>query len=226
MASTRIHQSVGRPVWLSEADGGTLPLPFVSIPSGEWIRRLADIAIAATGLIVSAPLLILAAVMIKLDSPGPALYWQERIGRFGHPFRLVKLRTMVVGAEADGQPVWAQAQDPRVTRVGALLRRSHLDEVPQFWNVLCGEMSLIGPRPERPEFVAVLAAQIPMYQARHAVRPGLTGWAQVQYKYGSSVNDAVAKLEYDLYYVHRRTLLLDLLVVVKTIIVTLRFSGV
>jgi exopolysaccharide biosynthesis polyprenyl glycosylphosphotransferase len=201
------------------------PAPPDSSLSLRVLRRLSDIVVAAAGLAVSAPVLIAAALVIRLDSPGPAFYWQERVGRFGRPFKLAKLRTMVEHAEADGQAVWAQERDPRITRVGRFLRRSRLDEVPQLWNVLRGEMSLIGPRPERPEFVALLATQHPKYESRHMIRPGLTGWAQVQYKYGSSVDDALAKLEYDLYYLHHRSLLLDIFILFKTMIVVVRFKG-
>jgi lipopolysaccharide/colanic/teichoic acid biosynthesis glycosyltransferase len=173
-------------------------------------------------LVLLAPLLLLLALAIVLDSAGPPLYSQERVGRFGRRFRLFKLRTMVREAEADGQAVWACYADPRVTRVGAVLRRFHLDELPQLWNVLRGEMSLIGPRPERPEFVLLLAAAIPGYAARHAVRPGLTGWAQVSYHYGGSVADAAAKLEYDLHYIHHRSLCLDAIILLRTLGVVLR----
>ena len=189
-------------------------------------RRLVDVAVALIGLVALAPPLAVACVAIVLDSRGPPLYWQERVGRNGRRFRLVKLRTMVQHAEADGRPVWATAGDPRITRVGAILRRCRFDEVPQLWNVLRGEMSLIGPRPERPELVALLTSRIPEYPARHAVPPGITGWAQVQYKYGSSIEDAVAKLEYDLDYVRRRSAALDAQILLRTLLVVLRFRGV
>jgi lipopolysaccharide/colanic/teichoic acid biosynthesis glycosyltransferase len=188
-------------------------------------RRLFDLAGAVIGLAVLAPVLLLAALAIVLDSPGPPLYRQERVGRHGRRFRMLKLRTMVRDAEADGYPVWAQNQDPRVTRAGSFLRRSRLDEAPQLWNVLRGEMSIIGPRPERPEFVAELSAVLPEYEARHAIRPGLTGWAQVRYKYTSSLEDAATKLEYDLYYVRHRSIGLDALILLKTVLVVLRLEG-
>jgi exopolysaccharide biosynthesis polyprenyl glycosylphosphotransferase len=188
-------------------------------------RRLGDVLAALLGLILLAPLLLIAALAIVLDSPGQPLYWQERVGQYGRRFRLVKLRTMIRHAEVDGLAVWASNRDPRITRVGALLRRSRFDEVPQLWNVLRGEMSLIGPRPERPEFVALLTSRVPLYRARHVIRPGITGWAQVSYKYGASVKDAARKLQYDLYYIRHRSLLLDATILLKTLVVMLRFSG-
>jgi lipopolysaccharide/colanic/teichoic acid biosynthesis glycosyltransferase len=193
---------------------------------GAAVRRLIDVAVALIGLVALAPPLAVACMAIVLDSRGHPLYWQERVGRNGRRFRLVKLRTMVQHAEADGRPVWATAGDPRITRVGAILRRCRFDEVPQLWNVLRGEMSLIGPRPERPELVALLTSRIPEYPARHAVPPGITGWAQVQYKYGSSIEDAVAKLEYDLDYIRRRSPAFDAQILLRTLLVVLRFRGV
>jgi lipopolysaccharide/colanic/teichoic acid biosynthesis glycosyltransferase len=191
----------------------------------ELSRRLTDVIVTLIGLTLLAPLLLMAALAILIDSPGPVLYWQERVGRYGCPFRLLKLRTMVANAEADGQAIWARNQDPRVTRVGAVMRRSHIDEIPQLWNVLRGEMSLIGPRPERPEFMALLSASLPEYSKRHIIRPGITGWAQVQYGYGASVEDAAAKLEYDLFYIRHRSLPLDATIVLRTLLLMLRFQG-
>jgi lipopolysaccharide/colanic/teichoic acid biosynthesis glycosyltransferase len=195
-----------------------------AIYAGVW--RLADVVIAIVGLVALAPFLLVAGLAIVVDSPGGPLYRQERVGRYGRRFHLVKLRTMVRHAEPDGRAVWAQARDPRVTRVGAVLRRSRLDEIPQFWNVLRGEMSLIGPRPERPEFEMLLTSRIPMYPCRHSVRPGITGWAQVNYRYGWSVEDAATKLEYDLYYIHHRSPLLDAVILLKTLAVVVRFGGI
>ncbi len=191
----------------------------------EAARRLVDILAAGVGLIALTPLLLLATLAVVLDSPGGPLYWQERTGRYGRQFRIVKLRTMVRDAEADGRPKWAQERDPRVTRVGAVLRHTRLDEVPQLWNVFRGEMSLVGPRPERPDFVGALTREVPMYRARHVVRPGITGWAQVKYGYGSSMEDAFVKLQYDLYYIRHRSPLLDTIILLKTIAVVLRFRG-
>jgi exopolysaccharide biosynthesis polyprenyl glycosylphosphotransferase len=219
-----------------EALSGQVLLPLSNPPLGRResaagklygaVKRIVDVVAAVLGLVVLSPLLLMAALAVRLDSAGSLLYWQERIGRGGRMFRLVKLRTMLANAEADGQPIWAQDGDPRITRVGAFLRRSRLDEVPQLWNVVRGEMSLIGPRPERPEFVAHLSSQIPMYGARHVMRPGITGWAQVQYGYGSSVEDALTKLRYDLYYVRHRSPLLDVVILLKTFMVVLQFKGV
>jgi lipopolysaccharide/colanic/teichoic acid biosynthesis glycosyltransferase len=168
-------------------------------------------------------LLIAAAVVI--DSPGHPLYWQERVGQHGRIFRMLKLRTMRQHAEKRGHALWARNRDPRVTRIGAFLRRSRLDEIPQLWNVLRGDMSLIGPRPERPQFVAVLTRRIPLYRARHAVRPGITGWAQVQFGYAASVRDAKTKLQYDLYYIRHSSPILDATIMLKTLMVVLRLKG-
>jgi lipopolysaccharide/colanic/teichoic acid biosynthesis glycosyltransferase len=153
------------------------------------------------------------------------LYWQLLVGRYGRPFRLLKLRTMVDRAEQHGEPVWARDADPRVTRVGRLLRRSRLDELPQLLNVVHGDISFIGPRPERPEFVEMLRKEIPWYNTRHVVPPGITGWAQVKFPYGSSIQDAASKLEYDLYYIRHRSLLLDLTILLKTAAVMTRLGG-
>jgi lipopolysaccharide/colanic/teichoic acid biosynthesis glycosyltransferase len=158
----------------------------------------------------------LVALAIKIESPGPVFYRQDRIGQGGRVFRLYKFRTMVPHAEPHG-PQWAQEDDARVTRVGRVLRRLHLDELPQALNLLRGEMSLIGPRPERPEFVSELEGVISFYRARHAVRPGITGWAQVNYRYGRSVEDALIKLQYDLYYIKHASVVLDAVIFVRTL---------
>ncbi len=189
------------------------------------IKRLIDIVGSLVGLAalaVAAPLIALAN---RVSSPGPLLYRQERIGRGGRPFEMIKFRSMIPDAEAHSGAVWAADGDERITPVGRFLRRTRLDELPQVINVLRGEMSIIGPRPERPEFVEHLADTIPFYRARHAVRPGLSGWAQVQYRYGNSVDDARIKLEYDLYYVKHAGLLLDLRIALQTIPVMLTFKG-
>jgi lipopolysaccharide/colanic/teichoic acid biosynthesis glycosyltransferase len=165
------------------------------------------------------------AAAIKLESPGPVFYRQMRAGQGGRPFQLLKFRTMIAGAEADGQARWARAIDARVTRVGRLLRRTRLDELPQLFNVLRGDMSLIGPRPERPELIAVLEQEIPFYRARLLVKPGLTGWAQVNYGYGRSVEDARVKLEYDLYYIKQQSIWLDLVILFRTVEVVLGMKG-
>ncbi|MCO6419882.1 exopolysaccharide biosynthesis polyprenyl glycosylphosphotransferase [Siccirubricoccus sp. KC 17139] len=189
------------------------------------LRRGLDIAIALFLLIFTLPVLVLTALAVKLDSPGPVFYRQERVGRGGRVFRLLKFRSMVTDAEAGGAPVWASKQDPRVTRVGRFIRLTRLDEVPQVLNVLRGDMALVGPRPERPAFVAQLAELIPHYADRALVRPGITGWAQVNYPYGASVEDARMKLAYDLYYLGRRSLFLDLLILVATVRVVLFQEG-
>lgn len=189
------------------------------------VRRAAEVVIAALGLLIAAPLIVAAAIVIRLDSPGRVYYAQERIGRYGRPFKILKLRTMVQDAEPDGRAVWAQTSDPRITRVGALLRRSRFDEIPQLLNVLRGEMSLIGPRPERPELVDTITSAIPLYRARHAVPPGLTGWAQINYKYGASLQDAAEKLQYDLYYIRHRSPILDVEILLKTLAVVFSLRG-
>jgi exopolysaccharide biosynthesis polyprenyl glycosylphosphotransferase len=167
----------------------------------------------------------LAAIAIRLESPGPALFRQERVGLGGRTFRVLKFRSMYIDAEKDGKPRWASANDPRVTGVGRFLRRTRLDELPQVFNVLKGEMSFVGPRPERPFFVEQLTEQIPFYGARHTVKPGITGWAQVRCSYGASVDDATRKLQFELYYVKNHTLLLDLVILVETVRVVLSGAG-
>lgn len=189
------------------------------------VKRLIDLLAGLLGLAVLAVVMLPVAAANRFGSPGPLFYGQERVGLSGRPFRILKFRTMIPDAEADCGAVWAAEKDHRITRVGQFLRRTRLDELPQVVNILRGEMSLIGPRPERPEFVEQLAKTIPFYRARHAVRPGLTGWAQVQFRYGSSVDDARIKLEYDLYYVKNTSTLLDLRIALQTIPVMLLFQG-
>lgn len=193
--------------------------------SYRLVKRGMDILIALLGLAVFAPFLPLLALLIKLDSPGPVFYRQKRVGRGGRLFNLIKLRSMYTDAEADGQARWAERYDTRVTRVGRFLRRTRLDEFPQLVNVLRGEMSLVGPRPERPEFVAELQTQIPFYRTRLTVKPGLTGWAQVNYDYGRSVSDALEKLRYDLYYIKHQSIQLDLVIMLKTVSIILLLKG-
>ena len=187
-------------------------------------RRAADIVLSLTLLAFTLPLMLLTAALVRLDSPGPVLYRQERVGLRGRCFTLLKFRSMRTDAEARG-PVWAARRDPRVTRVGAAIRLTRIDELPQLLNVLRGEMSFIGPRPERPHFVEQLERALPFYRDRAQVKPGLTGWAQVNYPYGASVEDARAKLSYDLYYVKHRGLPLDLMILVATIRVVLFQRG-
>jgi len=180
-------------------------------------KRVTSVLISILGLLVSLPLVPLVALAIKLTSEGPIFYRQKRVGRNGTVFECYKFRTMYADAEADSGPTWASDDDPRVTTVGRLLRMSRLDEIPQLWNVLRGDMSFVGPRPERPEFVERLSQVISHYHLRHIVRPGITGWAQIRYGYGSSVKDAKEKIQYDLFYIKNMSYGLDLLIVFETI---------
>lgn len=190
-----------------------------------FLRRSIDITLALVLLAFTLPLLLLAAIAVRLDSPGPILYRQTRVGLHGKNFKLFKFRSMTANAEAGGKAIWAMQNDPRVTRVGRILRLTRIDEIPQVFNVLRGEMAFVGPRPERPEFVANLNTVINHYADRHSVRPGITGWAQVNYPYGASEEDARMKLRYDLYYVRRRSLFLDMLILVATVRVVLFHEG-
>jgi exopolysaccharide biosynthesis polyprenyl glycosylphosphotransferase len=185
------------------------------------IKRGLDIALAMLGLAISAPAMLVVAVAVKLTSRGPIFYTQKRVGRFGRIFAIHKFRTMRLDAEKNGA-VWASNQDPRVTPIGGLLRKSRLDELPQFWNILVGDMSFVGPRPERPEFVETLRDSIPYYDLRHLVPPGLTGWAQVRYRYGASMEDAKRKLAYDLYYVRHYSPSFDLAICLRTLMAMAR----
>ncbi len=180
-------------------------------------KRAIDVALSIVGLVLAAPLMALIAVAIKVSAPGPVLYRQTRVGTGGATFDVVKFRTMRVDAEQATGPVWSLPNDARVIPIGHLLRRMRLDEIPQLWNVLKGEMSFVGPRPERPQFVEQLTDSIPFYPLRHVVKPGLTGWAQVRYTYGASVEDAIEKLQYDLYYIKHLSIALDIVVVLETI---------
>jgi len=190
----------------------------------RMIKRAMDIVLASLGMLFLAPFLPFIALAIYLDSPGPIFYTQERVGEGGRIFKVYKFRSMVPDAEK-GQAVWAQEHDPRVTRVGRILRRTHLDEFPQFLNILKGEMSAVGPRPERPEFVEVLAREIPFYRVRHAVKPGMAGWALVKHGYVSSREDALIRLQYDLYYIKHWSPCLDLVILLKTVVDTLTLRG-
>ncbi len=191
---------------------------------GAAAHRLFDVALSLVLLLFTFPVMLVTAVVIVCDSPGPMLYRQSRVGRDDVPFTVLKFRSMVTNAEARG-PVWASQRDPRVTRVGSFIRLTRIDELPQLWNVLAGEMSFIGPRPERGHFTEQLEQLVPRYRERLLVKPGLTGWAQVNYPYGASVEDARAKLSYDLYYVKHRTLFLDLLILFATVRVVLFQRG-
>jgi sugar transferase (PEP-CTERM system associated) len=207
-----------RPSWLIFSDG------FRASRLTRQTKRAFDLVLASIGLLVGAPLMLLTAVAVWLESGGPVLYRQERVGCNGSVFTLYKFRSMRPDAE-QGTPVWAEAVDHRVTRVGRFIRRIRLDELPQLWNVLRGDMSFVGPRPERPFFVAQLAERIPFYEQRHAVRPGITGWAQVKYRYGASMEDALEKLRYDLYYVKHLSLAFDLTILFDTVKVVLFAKG-
>ncbi len=198
------------PDWLLRADEA--PCSRIA----EIIRRTLDVAIATMLLALTLPVLLLVAVAIKLTSRGPVLYRQERVGLYGTSFILLKFRSMHVEAERDG-PIWAAQRDTRVTPIGGFIRRTRIDELPQLLNVLRGDMRLVGPRPERPHFVRQLAAQIPFYEDRNFVKPGLTGWAQVNYHYGASTEDGRVKLSYDLYYLKHRSLLVDILILISTV---------
>jgi sugar transferase (PEP-CTERM system associated) len=185
------------------------------------LKRVIDLAFGLLGIVVFSPLLALIAMAVRLDSKGPVLYRQARVGITGKVFNLIKFRSMQLDAESDTRAQWAQEDDPRITRVGRFLRKYRLDELPQFLNVIRGEMSFVGPRPERPCFVEQLREQIPFYDERHSVRPGITGWAQVEYKYGATVEDAFRKLEYDLFYLKNLSILFDLAIVFRTVRVVL-----
>jgi sugar transferase (PEP-CTERM system associated) len=191
----------------------------------NMMKHLFDLLASTVLLLLSLPVLLLAVICIYLESGLPVLYRQERIGRGGRAFTLYKLRTMRRDAESSGAPRWAAADDDRITQVGRFLRKTRIDELPQLFNVLKGEMSLVGPRPERPVFVDQLAKQIPFYALRHSAKPGITGWAQVRYAYGASVDDAVEKLQHDLYYVKNNSLFLDIMVLIATVEVVLWGRG-
>jgi exopolysaccharide biosynthesis polyprenyl glycosylphosphotransferase len=191
---------------------------------GRRLKRALDLLIGLPLLLLFCPFLLAAAAAIKLDDGGPLLYRQTRVTRHGHLFRILKLRTMRPNAEPDGA-VWAAHRDPRITRAGRILRRLRIDEMPQLWNVLRGDMSLVGPRPERPEFVAHLADCLPRYHERHAVKAGITGWAQINYPYAASIEEARTKLSYDLYYVRHASIFFDLLILLQTLRVVVWPSG-
>ena len=208
-----------KPSWLIFSDG------FRASRGTRFVKRMLDLSLSLIGFILASPLMLLTALAVKLDSPGPALYSQERVGENGRVFSIYKFRSMRIDAEQAGAPIWATDKDPRVTRVGRVIRLTRLDELPQLWNVLNGDMSFVGPRPERPFFVAQLAREIPFYMQRHAVKPGATGWAQVKYRYGSSIEDAMEKLRYDLYYIKHLSVFFDLTIVLDTVKVILFGKG-
>src|SRR5262245_7272979 len=199
-----------RPSWLIFADG------FYRNRFIRFTKRITDFLLAAVGLCIALPMIVLIAVLTKLDSYGPIFFRQERVGENGRIFTLYKFRTMVEDAEKETGPVWAPDTDPRTTRLGKILRRTGLDELPQMFNVLIGDMSFVGPRPERPHFVAELQEKIPYYSQRLVVKPGITGWAQVRYGYGATVEDAIEKLQFDLYYIKNMSFFLDMLIILST----------
>nr|WP_316639021.1 TIGR03013 family XrtA/PEP-CTERM system glycosyltransferase [uncultured Roseateles sp.] len=188
-------------------------------------KRIFDIGCSLLMIVLAAPIMLVTAIAIRLESRGPVLYRQERVGANNKTFNVIKFRSMRTDAEKDGKPRWAAANDDRVTRVGNCIRKVRIDELPQLFNVLKGEMSLVGPRPERPYFVDELTREIPYYAVRHSVKPGVTGWAQVRYQYGSTVEDSIEKLQYDLYYVKNHTLFLDLVIMFETVAVVLTGKG-
>jgi sugar transferase (PEP-CTERM system associated) len=217
--SGRIEVEQLYPSWLIFADGFRFSSGFIIL------RRLFSTMVAAVGLLLALPLLPFVVLAVKLDSKGAVFYRQKRVGLGGSQFYCYKFRTMREDAEADTGATWATDDDPRITRVGAFLRTSRLDEIPQLWCVLKGDMAFVGPRPERPEFVEWLSKEIPYYGVRHAVRPGITGWAQVQYKYGNTLQDAREKLQYDLFYIKNASLGLDMLIMFQTIKIVLLGRG-
>ena len=189
------------------------------------VKRVFDILCSVVLILLAAPIMVVTAIAIKLESQGPVFYRQDRVGANNKTFKVSKFRSMGTDAEKDGKPRWAAAQDDRVTRVGLIIRRLRVDELPQLFNVLTGDMSLVGPRPERPFFVEQLTNEIPYYAVRHSIKPGVTGWAQVRYQYGSTIEDAQEKLQYDLYYVKNHSLFLDCVILFETVGVVLTGKG-
>jgi sugar transferase (PEP-CTERM system associated) len=216
---TQINIDHVNPGWLIFGDGFNQGL------IRTVVKRTFDLIFSALLLLLSLPVMLAAALCIKLDSPGPVFYQQQRVGLNGKIFRVIKFRSMRADAEKDGKPRWASVGDDRVTKVGRFIRKLRIDELPQLVNVLRGEMSLVGPRPERQFFVDELISKIPYFAVRHSVKPGVTGWAQVRYEYGSTVEDSIEKLQYDMYYVKNHSLFLDLLIILETVAVVLTGKG-
>jgi sugar transferase (PEP-CTERM system associated) len=208
-----------QPSWL--VFGGGFDQSFMR----TFMKRAVDVLASLTLLVLSLPVMIITAIAIVIEDGAPIFYSQERVGKDGHVFRVLKFRSMFKNAEKNGTPQWASKNDPRITRVGNIIRKLRIDELPQILNVLKGEMSFVGPRPERPYFVEQLTEQVPYYNVRHSIKPGITGWAQVRYGYGDTVEDALQKLQYDLYYVKNNSLLLDVLVLIDTIKVVMFRGG-
>jgi sugar transferase (PEP-CTERM system associated) len=200
-----------RPSWLIFSEGFRKTRVLLAT------KRVIDLVVSAVGAVIAAPIMLLVALAIRCTSQGPIFYHQRRVGWHGQVFTVHKFRTMKIDAERHTGPMWSTANDDRITSIGRLLRRTRLDELPQLWNVLIGEMSFVGPRPERPEFVSQLTEKIPFYGQRHVLKPGLTGWAQVRYTYGASVEDAIEKLQYDLYYIKNLSVALDVVIMLETI---------
>ncbi|MDE1918364.1 MAG: TIGR03013 family PEP-CTERM/XrtA system glycosyltransferase [Sphingomonadales bacterium] len=215
----RVDLDTVNPSWLIFSDGFSAGRSFSSAA-----KRVFDIVFSLILLTLTAPIILFFALLVKLGSKGPAFYRQTRVGLFGQPFDVIKLRSMREDAEANGAQ-WASQNDPRVTRIGSFMRKTRIDELPQAWSVLKGEMSFVGPRPERPEFVADLEEKLRYYAERHMVKPGITGWAQVNYPYGASIEDSRNKLEYDLYYVKNYTPFLDILIILQTLRVVIWHEG-
>jgi sugar transferase (PEP-CTERM system associated) len=208
-----------RPSWLIFSDG------FRVSWLTRFMKRAIDVTLALVVLVLAMPLMLLTALLVLLQDGRPVLYRQERVGENGRGFVLSKFRSMRKDAEKSGTPIWAKDGDDRITTVGRVIRKTRLDELPQLWNVIRGDMSFVGPRPERPFFVEQLSQDIPFYQQRHVVKPGLTGWAQVKYRYGSSQEDAMEKLRYDLYYIKHLSVIFDLTIVFDTVKVVLFRKG-
>jgi sugar transferase (PEP-CTERM system associated) len=218
--SGRIDLNSVNPSWLIFSDGFVSGRGLSSVA-----KRSFDIVASLALLVLTMPVVLVTAMLIKLESPGPAFYRQRRVGLYNQPFDILKLRSMRQDAEVAGKAVWAEKDDPRITRIGRFIRKVRIDELPQTWTVLKGEMSFIGPRPERPEFVQSLEQQLPFYAERHMIKPGITGWAQINYPYGASIEDARHKLEYDLYYSKNYSPFLDLLILLQTLRVVLWPTG-
>ena len=214
----RVSLNMVRPSWLIFSGRGRQTR--ISGIARNIVHRL----VAVGGGLLSLPVAVVTAVLIKLDSRGPVFYKQERVGKNGRRFMVLKFRSMRTDAEKAG-PVWASADDHRTTRVGRIIRKLRIDEIPQFWNIVRGEMDFVGPRPERPHFVSQLAEEIPYYEQRHLIAPGLTGWAQIKYPYGASIEDARQKLQYDLYYIKNQSLMLDAIILFETIKIILFGRG-
>jgi len=225
--STFLERQTGRidlgsvsPSWLIFSDGFQSGRVLSTV-----VKRSFDVAASLLLLVVTLPIVLVTALLIKIESSGPALYRQKRVGLYGQSFDILKLRSMRQDAEVAGKAVWAAEDDPRITRIGRFIRKVRIDELPQTWTVLKGEMSFVGPRPERPQFVDSLEQQLPFYAERHMVKPGITGWAQINYPYGASIEDARHKLEYDLYYAKNYSPFLDMLILLQTLRVVLWPSG-